>query len=121
MLHALMCYLDERDYRQWSPFYAEAIQNAEPKGWLPFLSDHDLTVWRNIIAQQIAPTGKSQTIAILGKRVSVGEDGLRALCENPERMQNELWQYVSSNVIAEVEQNMYRSMSKWIIKYINGD
>ena len=38
MVHVLLCYLDQRDYRQWAPNFADALKNTVPEDWLPFLA-----------------------------------------------------------------------------------
>lgn len=117
MLHVLLCYLDEQDYRQWSSDFAPALRDAQPHGWLPFLSDTDLQAWQQIVARQICEGCESETLAVLGKRVRIKEAGLRALLSDPLQMQTNLWDHVSQAIVADVEARMYSAMVAWIIRY----
>lgn len=119
MLHVLLCYLDERDYRQWDESYAVALQNAQPQAWLPFLPDSDLCEWRDVIARQICAGCQSETVAILGTRVPIKAQGLRAILENPTRMQAELWDHVPLSAVHVVEEAMYRAMVKSTVEYMD--
>jgi len=119
MLHVLLCYLDERDYRQWDEQgFAEALADAQPQGWAPFLSDTDLSAWQHIIATQIGAGCASQTIPILGARVTIGAAGLQSLLDNPARMQAELWQHVPPEAVAQVEARMYAEMLTTLLNYL---
>jgi hypothetical protein len=117
MLHVLLCDLDARDYRQWPESFWESLIHAEPHHWLPFLSDSDLRTWRDLIADQFCVGCESQTLAILGKRVTIGEEGLRALLDDPAQMQTELWDHIPPALVAEVEIAMYDAMREQVLNY----
>ncbi|NJL92558.1 MAG: zinc dependent phospholipase C family protein [Anaerolineae bacterium] len=36
LLHVLLCYLDERDYKQWPIIFYDALHAATPQGWRLF-------------------------------------------------------------------------------------
>lgn len=120
MLHVLLCDLDGRDFQHWPSDYGAALADAEPESWLPFLPDSDLRAWRDIIAGQICDACGSQTLSILGHRVSIGETGLREILENPARMQHDLWQHIPPSVVDEVETTMYITMRDELIRYMEG-
>jgi hypothetical protein len=118
ILHVLLCYLDARDYRRWGQGYGEALAVAQPHDWLPFLPDGDLASWRDVIAQQVCGECESATLSVLGARVTIGEGGLRAILDNPQRMQAELWDHVPLSLVNEVEEKMYLAMKQQLIDYV---
>lgn len=118
MLHVLLCYLDERDFRQWGENFAEALAATQPDHWLPFLGDEDLRVWRDIIARQICAECASETLAILGSRVTVGAEGLREMLADPLKLQLALWDHVPREAVFEVEKTMYRAMVTDMIRFM---
>ena len=119
MLHVLLCYLDARDYRQWGEHYPQALATARPHEWVSFLSDEDICIWRDVIAEQICSGCENQTLEVLGRRVKIGKEGLREILENPNRMQAELWDYVPQMAVAQVEVNMYDAMVTQIVSYLS--
>lgn len=121
MLHVLLCHLDERDYRQWPSDYASALASSAPHHWTAFLPDADLTLWRDLIALQICADCASQTLEILGGRVTIGQAGLADILNDTERMQAELWDYVPLEVVSEVEAAMYSAMVAQVDAYFNAD
>ncbi|MCA9911386.1 MAG: zinc dependent phospholipase C family protein, partial [Anaerolineae bacterium] len=66
MLHIILIYMDERDYRLLEDWQRGALCGAAPEGWTPFLSDTALVDWRNFIGVQLRPGGDSQTLQVLG-------------------------------------------------------
>jgi hypothetical protein len=118
MLHVLLCHLDARDFRQWDARFPDELAAARPDGWLPFLPDHDLAQWRELVADQICSSCHSKTIEVLGSRVKIGPEGLRNLLHDPAMMQFELWDHVPMAVVKNVENQMYRAMVEQITRYM---
>lgn len=121
MLHVLLSLLDERDYQQWDAAYNSALAKAKPRHWVPFLRDDDLAAWRDLIARQITTPDSSETVAVLGARIPIGAQGLRALMDDTERLETELYAYVPQASIAAIEENMYRAMINQVLAYMSGD
>jgi hypothetical protein len=119
ILHVLLCYLDTRDYRRWGEDYGDALAGAQPHDWLPFLPDADLADWRDVIARQVCGECESATLSVLGARVTIGQEGLQAILDNPQRMQTELWDHVPLSLVAEVEAKMYLVMKQQLIDYLS--
>lgn len=118
MLHVLLCYLDARDYRQWDDHFPAALESAFPERWIAVIPDESLVAWRNLIAHQICLECHSQTVPLLGRRIDIGEEGLRDILESDHRMQDELWQYVPRSAVSDVEIQMYDAMKLWVEKYM---
>lgn len=107
MLHVILIVLDERDERMLAGWQAEALGQAVPRNWLPFLPDAALIDWRDLIYQQIRPGGISLTLNIFGQRAGKTPQELRQLLDSEQAMYEQLWQYVPQAYLAEVEQAMY--------------
>jgi hypothetical protein len=106
MLHILLIHIDERDLSGIQSWQADTLRQAEPDAWLPFMTDATLRQWRDFIAAQLEP-GASQTLAVLGGRVGMAPEELRAILDSPERMRDDLWANVAPETLAQVEQEMY--------------
>lgn len=119
MLHVILIFMDERDYHQREGWQAETLHTAQPNAWLEFLSDDDLRLWRDLIHAQITPHGISQTYEIFGQRVGMPADELRALMDTDAKLHENLWQYVSQETLAEIEQGMYHFALEQMRAYLD--
>ncbi len=120
MLHVILIVLDERDEQALEAWQAEALSQAAPRDWLPFLPDSNIKNWRDLIHQQIAPGGRSQTLEIFGSRAGLTPAELRALLDSPELMLESLWQHIPLEVLAEVETAMYAHCVSQLTAYLDG-
>lgn len=120
MLHVILIVMDERDEKKLEAWQAEALGHAVPRQWLKFLPDANLTNWRDLIYQQIAQGGHSQTLEIFGSRAGLTPLELRALLDSPRRMDEALWQHISQAYLAEVEVEMYAHCVSQLTHYLDG-
>lgn len=118
MLHAILIYMDERDYAVLDDWQADSLNQAEPDRWAAFLPDSDLRSWRDLIYSQICKGGISQTYAIFAPRVRMTEAQLRAVMDTDEKLHDGLWQYVPRASLEEVEQGMYRYAISQLVDYL---
>ena len=119
MLHILLISLDERDFKLLDPRLNESLCDAHPRNWLPFLSDHVLNEWGNLIYQQIIPGGVSETLAVYGARLQKTPEELRAILDSPQQMHDDLWANVTPELTAQVEAAMTEHSRAQMITYLN--
>lgn len=119
MLHVILIYMDERDYRTLESWQAETLHHAVPHQWLDFLPDVDLNLWRDLIYEQIKPHGISHTYDIFGQRVGMSAEELRALMDTDQKLHDHLWQYIPLSVLSDVEQGMYRFALEQMTLYLD--
>lgn len=117
MLHIILIYMDERDHAALEAWQADALRSAAPDVWTPFMSDDTLRHWRDFIAVQLGPDA-SQTLDVLGARVNKTRDELRAILDTPERMHNDLWENVTPETLARVEDKMYTHACEQMMVYL---
>ena len=117
MLHILLILMDERDYRQLAEWQAGTLAQIQPDGWLPFIADADLAAWGAFIRQQIA--GESQTLQVFGERIKKTPAEFREVLDSPERLQADLWRYISQPVIENVEAKMYAFARQQMLIYLD--
>jgi hypothetical protein len=82
LLHnVLRAWLDRRNL----PYVRDHIENflrqAEPKDWLPFATDADLSRWRDLVADQFEPGAEIRTIEIFANRARIPDTEFLALLE----------------------------------------
>jgi hypothetical protein len=117
-LHLILSHIDERDEAQLDDWQSDSLAQCMPDDWLPFMSDSVLCSWRDLIATQIAPTGTSQTLAILGKRLALDPTVLRNMLDSPQIMFERLWQHVPQVMLATTERQMYAFTRAQLCHYL---
>lgn len=119
MLHICLGWLDARDLKT-IPLATQypALANATPDSWLPFMPDDAIRGWRDIVAGQIAPTGHSRTLEILGQRVAMSEAQMREFIESERAMNDYLWHNVPPATIAANDQRMADRARGNILAYL---
>lgn len=120
MLHIILIYMDERDYAHLCDWQRPTLATAEPDGWTPFMPDDVLRGWRDLIARQLPPDGRSETLDIFGGRINRTPDDFRAVLDSPERMQADLWAHIPRDALAQVEDRMYTFARQQMIIYLDG-
>jgi hypothetical protein len=120
MLHALLITLDERDLRLLDPALNQTLPQAQPRRWLPFMSDAVLRAWDDLIYRQIIPGGVSETLDVYGPRIGKTPAELRALLDSPQRMHDDLWVHVTPETTAHVEAEMLDQAREQMAAYLAG-
>jgi hypothetical protein len=120
MLHICLGWLDARD-RATLPTATQypALAGATPHDWLPFIPDSALIDWREIVARQIAPEGRSETLQILGQRVKMNEAEMREFIESEKAMNDYLWHNIPREAITANDQHMYERARDNILNYLS--
>jgi hypothetical protein len=118
MLHVILTYMDERDLPKLESWQAEVLPTAAPDRWLPFMGDDILRQWRDYVAQQIAPGGKSLTLQVLGERIMKPPEELRAILDSPSQMEANLWRNVPRDFLVEAERKMYTHARQQVYRYL---
>ena len=118
-LHLILTVMDERDEPLLEAWQADSLASCAPKEWLPFLPDEVLRNWRDLVASQIQPGGKSQTLAIFGKRLGCEPAEIRATLDDAARMQRCLWRHVPREALAQVERQVYAYAREQLAVYVN--
>jgi hypothetical protein len=116
--HKLVGYLDRRDRVQIPADYYPLLKNTTPQGWLPFIDDAALIAWQGKVAEQLAPGGESQTMAILGRTVGVEAAELAAAIDDETQMQT-VWSHISLERVAHIEAIIYSVVRETLTAYAN--
>lgn len=118
VLHLLLIHMDDRDLAALPVWVAEEVCQSKPDDWLPFMPQTVLTEWQHFIEAQIRPDGDSKTLEIFGSRIGRTPQELRQLVDDPEWMQNELWNFVPHHVLDSIERKMYQYARESLIAYM---
>ncbi len=116
LLHMLLVHLDAQERACLAERDYAALKSVVPKGWLPFISDADLSAWRDLIADQLAPNAPSRTLEILGSRIRMSAAQMQAFLADEAQMRP-LWQNIQPSLIAAVNLAMYQGVRQTVNAY----
>src|SRR5258707_1509474 len=102
-LHGVLATLDRRDRSLLPNEYYTHLSQAAPRGWLPFMDDAALSVWRDTIADQLAPGARSLTLDILAHRMSMPVEEFVAFVDDEASMNQRVWANVQRERLIAVE------------------
>jgi hypothetical protein len=91
--NALRAFWDAQDLARLPPETAGRLKSAEPNVWLPFVDDHHLYAWRDLIADQLGP-GAGRTVEVFAQRMRVDATDFAALLGSPAELQRRVFAHV---------------------------
>ena len=97
--NVLRSYLDARDRDRLPRATAARLRSAQPRQWLPCVGDDDLTHWRDLVADQLAPGQPARTVEVFAERMGADPHDLAALLASPEEMQRRVWTRLPSGTL----------------------
>ena len=106
-LHLILTVMDERDQPEPGDWQADMLNSCQPGEWLPFMSVEVLCAWRDLIAEQLAPAGKSRTLEIFGGRLGLAPVFIRSVLDDPAEMHERLWRHIPKALLEAVERQIY--------------
>jgi hypothetical protein len=98
--NALRAVWDADDLARLRPTVAVNLVAAEPSGWLPFVEDHHLRVWRDLIARQLT-SGAGRTVEVFAQRMRADPQAFAALLASPEEMQRRVFSHLPPGALEE--------------------
>lgn len=119
MLHVLLIDTDRRDEAACRAHgIPEALAAAYPRAWSPFLSDTTLGEWRDLIARQLLPNGRSETLDVFSPRVSHTPETMTAILADTAGIDAALWANVPRAALTAIETAMYAYALASLIEYL---
>ncbi|MBN2499953.1 MAG: zinc dependent phospholipase C family protein [Anaerolineales bacterium] len=82
------------------------MQAAQPHTWLPFVEDTYLVQWRDLVAGQLQPGAKIQTVEVFAGRQGVDVNAFYQLLDSEERMDAEVFQHLPRPQLADYHSDL---------------
>ena len=92
--NVLRVWMDRRDQQQLDDSVVVALREAEPRGWLPFVSDESLRAWRDWLVEQLGPGQSVQTAQVFARRMGVPEAEMEEVLGSPQEMEERVFRHV---------------------------
>lgn len=116
LLNALLVAMDMRDYPLLNDWQRPTLLSAAPHRWVPFMTDADLTGWRDFVGLQLPPSGVSQTLDVIGPRVGQTPEALGTFIQSAEAMAP-LYANVPADILAQTEHAMSERARQDLLAY----
>jgi hypothetical protein len=84
--NVLRTHLDREDQAQLNGSAGPALATAEPRGWLPFVSDDALCAWRDLLVTQLQPGHHIRTAEVFAERMHVASELIEEALLSPQPM-----------------------------------
>ncbi|MCC7208466.1 MAG: hypothetical protein IT323_14250 [Anaerolineae bacterium] len=118
--HVFLGNLDARDRRRLPAEQYEALRHVTPHGWTPFLPDPDLAAWREVVAPQLAPDGKSLTLSILARVLHVTPQRMAELMAD-RALGEEVARLLPAPTLARLEEAIYAGVRDMVARYVSDE
>jgi hypothetical protein len=120
LLHnVLRAWLDRRDRHRVPDGIGDLLRQAEPRGWLPFVTDDNLCRWRDLVADQFLPGSEIRTVEIFAQRARIPPAEFLALLE-PSAMEERIFDRVPLAYLDCLRERAVLHTGDLIGRYLNG-
>lgn len=92
--NVLRTWMDHQDLQRLDGSVPAALRQAEPCGWLPFVSDKHLRAWRDWLVEQLGPGCEVQTTEVFARRMNVSVAEIEAILKSPQRMEEQVFSII---------------------------
>lgn len=89
--NALRAYLDQQVLGRLNNRVDLALASTRVSGWLPFVADEALARWRDLLAGQLSPGARCQTVEVFAARMRVPVEQLEQLVNDPAEMERRVF------------------------------
>lgn len=116
--NVLRAYLDAAILPDLSPETADYLQTADPQGWLPFVEDRHLVVWRDYLSRQLEPGAATRTVEVFAARQGISPVKYYRLLESEERMDAEVFSRLPRGRLIEYRMQLIEMNLRLLVAYL---
>jgi len=119
--NVLRTWLDQRDQSRLGEDVSETLAQVEPRGWLPFVSDLHLSLWRDEITAELAPGATIRTAEVFAERLHVPPAEIHRMLESPTELQRRVLVHVPPGCVDRFYADARTVSVRLIAEYLGGD
>ncbi len=112
---------DAADQARLTPAVGSTLSAAAPAGWLPFVDDHSLVVWRDWVADQLRPGAASRTVEVFTQRMNVDPQAFADLLAAPAELDRRLYAHLPPAVLDGYRAAALAASARLLTAYYAGD
>ncbi len=119
--NVLRTWLDQRDQSRLGDDVSKTLAQVEPRGWLPFVSDVHLRLWRDEITAELAPGATVRTAEVFAERLHVPPAEIHRILESPAELQRRVLAHVPLGSVDNFYADARTVSAQLIAEYMGGD
>ncbi len=120
LLHnVLRTWLARRDLPRLRDGIGALLRQAQPDGWLPFVTDDDLCRWRDQIADQFEPDTTIRTVEVFAGRARISDAEFLALLE-PDVLRERIFSRVPLAALDAFQERAVARSHDLTVRYLSG-
>lgn len=116
--NVLRTWVDLRHQATLDGTMAQALEQAEPDDWLPFVDDEYLRGWRDWLVAQLAAGYRMETAKVLADRMGVPAAEVKAVVQSPEEMKRRVFQHFPRSALETFQESGYRQSVMLVEWYV---
>lgn len=116
--NVLRAYLDRNILPALPGYIASDLQDATPRGWLPFVQDQYLLAWRDDLAGQLQPGERTRTVEVFAERQGLSPQEYYALLDSNERMEREIFSHLPRQNLEAYRQRAEMESARLVRAYL---
>jgi hypothetical protein len=104
--NVMRAYLDLQILPELPADMSACLGQVRAKDWLPFVQDHYLGEWCNLLYSQLKPGAAIRTVEVFSSRQGISAPEYYALLASEERMQREIFTHLPIGLIEDYRQQV---------------
>ena len=116
--NVLRTWMDRQDQQQLNGSVVMALREANPQGWLPFVSDECLQAWRDWLVEQLGPGHSVQTAEVFAQRMGIPVVEVEAALRSPQQMEERVFRRIPQSVLQSFHDIGYERSVALISQYL---
>ena len=117
--NVLRSYLDRQILSGVQNGTASKLMEANPSHWLPFVNDHHLFVWRDLLSEQLLPGAMIRTVEVFATRQGLSPDAYYSLLDSEIRMEQEVFSHLPRQTLDQYRDALLTSNLALLSKYLD--
>ena len=117
--NVLRAYLDLQIFPNLNHGIGEALSNADPQNWLPFVQDQDLLYWRDFLSKQLHPGAQVRTVEVFAARQGIPPEAYYQLLHSEERLEQEVFTHINNQQLEEYRQRLLEAHAGLLEEYLS--
>lgn len=117
--NALRAWWDARDLAGLGPAVGAELASAAPRGWLDFVTDDHLILWRDFVADQLQQR-RVRTAEVFAERMQVAVADFATLVESPTQMADRVFPHCSPERLQTYRDQALVAASEILERYWSG-
>jgi hypothetical protein len=117
--NVLRAYLDQSLLPDLDHGIGLRLQQAAPERWLPFVGDADLHHWRDFLAGQLQPGGKTWTVEVFANRQGHSPEEYYRLIGSEEAMEQSIFSHLPRQTLDDFRLRLVRENRKLLSRALD--